>query len=110
MPSRSPTRVRVSERAFQTGVLELARRYHWLTYHTHDSRRSQPGFPDLVMVRERVVFAELKASAAITDSQATWLRSLREAGAEVCVWTPNDWPEIELALSKRRPAAPIRGP
>ena len=35
----------------------------WLVFHTRDSRRSEPGFPDIVAVKAPwVVFSELKAS------------------------------------------------
>ena len=42
-------------------VVDLARTLGWRVYHTYDSRRSQPGFPDLVLVRERILFLELKS-------------------------------------------------
>ena len=38
-------------REFMPAVVELAKRFGWLLYHTHNSRRSASGFPDLVMVR-----------------------------------------------------------
>src|SRR5688572_19177552 len=40
-----------TERAFQAQVVKYARLMGWTAYHTHDSRRSQAGFPDLVLVR-----------------------------------------------------------
>lgn len=46
---------RISEKEFQAQVLDLARLTGWLCYHPHDSRRSAPGFPDLVLVRPPVV-------------------------------------------------------
>jgi VRR-NUC domain len=59
-PARTPHLI-ISEKQFQAQVVELARLGGWLLYHTHDFRRSAPGFPDLVMVRPpRLVFAELK--------------------------------------------------
>ena len=39
----------VTEKAFQTAVVELAELCGWKVYHTYDSRRSAPGFPDLVL-------------------------------------------------------------
>jgi hypothetical protein len=40
------------ESVFQDQIVGLARFYGWdRVYHTHDSRRSHPGFPDLVLVR-----------------------------------------------------------
>jgi VRR-NUC domain len=60
------------------------------------------GFVDLVLVRERVVFAELKAAKTrITRAQIQWLDALADAGAEVYVWRPGDWQEIEQVLGGR---------
>jgi hypothetical protein len=72
----------------------------WLAYHTHDSRRSAPGFPDLVMLRGlRLLVAELKVGRnRLTRDQAVWLAAFRAAGVECHEWRPDDWPEIEVAL------------
>ena len=51
----------LSEKEFQHQVCQLARLCGWRIYHVHFSQRSEPGFPDLVLVRERVVYAELKS-------------------------------------------------
>ena len=76
-------------------VIREARRLGWRVYHTHDSRRSEPGFPDLTMVRgKRVVFAELKSERGkLTPAQVGWLDAIREAGQEAYMWKPADWPE-----------------
>ena len=51
-----------TEAQFQAVVIEYAELHGWRVYHTHDSRRSQPGFLDLTMVRPpRLIFAELKS-------------------------------------------------
>ena len=51
----------ITEKDFQTTVIDLARTYGWIVGFTHDSRKSEPGEPDLRMVRPpRVIFAELK--------------------------------------------------
>ena len=44
----------MTEKKFQAAVLQIANMYGWLAYHTHDSRRSAPGFPDLVLVRNGI--------------------------------------------------------
>jgi hypothetical protein len=64
-----------------------------MVYHTHDSRRSEPGFPDLVLVRhERLLFVELKSGKGkLTPAQAQWFGRLSQAGASVRVWRPSDW-------------------
>lgn len=66
------------EAAFQVRVVRLATDRGWRVYHTHDSRRSDPGFPDLVLVRPpRVLFVELKAGRRrLSDDQVAWLELL----------------------------------
>lgn len=78
-------------------VRKLAKAYGWLSYHTHNSRRSEPGFPDLVLVRgPRLIFAELKRqSEKPTKDQAAWLAALRYAADETVhvrayLWRPSD--------------------
>ncbi len=103
----------VSEAVFQKAVLELAHALGWRTAHFHDSRRqiapgrfvgdqAAAGFPDLVLCRERVVFAELKGpKTRVTDAQLAWGRALGGAGAEWYLWRSADWSEIELVLGGR---------
>jgi VRR-NUC domain len=94
-----------SERDFMATVREAATVTGWLVYHTHDSKRSPSGFPDLVLVRERVVFCELKATATrVTRDQTRWLEALSAAGVETYLWRPDDWHEIERVLGGRSSA------
>lgn len=93
-----------SEAAFQQKVEQLAGHCGWRIYHTHDSRRSAAGFPDLVMVRDvRLIFAELKSDIGarrarvadvdqrpgwlqlpeLTNAQADWLQALEHVAARV---------------------------
>lgn len=93
----------MNERSLQAAVLELAGLLGWATYHTFDSRRSAPGFPDLVLVRPpRIVFAELKAGRGrLSLDQHRWLDLLAGCpGVEAYLWTPAQWRagEIERAL------------
>lgn len=98
----------MKEAEFQAAVIQAARFLGWLVYHTHDSRRSEPGFPDLVLVRRadaRVVFAELKTTSGVSSEQRKWLDALGAAahhgeGIEVYVWRPDDWPKIEKVLAR----------
>ena len=89
-----------TEADFQNTVIELAELHRWLVYHTHDSRRSAPGFPDLTMVRDgKLVFAELKTEQGLlTDDQWNWVEELRQARQLMYVWRPSDWREIEEIL------------
>ena len=87
----------LSERDFQRQVVELAELQGWRVYHTYDSRRSNPGFPDLALVRPpRVIFAELKRERGrVTAAQREWAQALRAClGVEYYLWRPSDWDEI----------------
>lgn len=82
-----------SEKDFMDSVLEVAALGKWLVYHTYDSRRSPPGFPDLVLSKDgRVIFAELKTQKGkIRKAQMEWLDSLRmNDSVEVYLWRPED--------------------
>jgi VRR-NUC domain len=61
-----------------------------LRYHTHDSRRSPSGFPDLVCVGPRgVLFRELKRQQGkVSPEQREWLDALTVAGQNAAVWRP----------------------
>lgn len=93
----------MSEAEFQAMVIELAELNGWMVYHTRDSRRSQPGFPDLVMVRAgRMIAAELKSETGkATGSQEAWLDLLGEVdGVEAWLWRPSHWDQICKLLSR----------
>ena len=83
----------MKERDLQALVVRLARSLGWLAYHTFDSRRSEPGFPDLVLVREdRVLFRELKTEKGrATPAQTTWIAALTAAGMDAGLWRPVQW-------------------
>lgn len=85
-----------SESDFQSHVITLAKQLGFkLIYHTHDSRLSVAGFPDLVMVNpltRRTLFVELKAqNGRVSADQEVWLDGLRIAGQFAEVWRPSDW-------------------
>jgi hypothetical protein len=94
----------MTEAVLQEAIIECARTLGWLVYHTHDSRHSAKGFPDLALVRDgRLVFAELKAEGKNpTLDQEAWLLELRTVGTlarphnegprvQAFLWRPDDW-------------------
>lgn|SRR3990167_7349518 len=92
----------VSEKAFQQQVEDLARLLKWKVYHTRDSRRSEPGFPDLILLRNGIMLvAELKREGKKpTAKQNEWLREFGKLPAQVItrVWYPSDIEAIERLL------------
>ena len=92
----------ITEAVHQRQVTELARWCRWtLIYHTHDSRRSPAGFPDLVLVRPpRILFVELKTDKGrVSPAQRLWLYTLAKCpGVEVYLWRPRDWDSIVAIL------------
>lgn len=81
----------MTEKDLQAGVVEILRWEKWLCYHTYDSRRSQPGFPDLVAVRgSRLMFVEFKSEKGkLRLEQVDWLDALVKAHGEVYVVRPS---------------------
>jgi hypothetical protein len=98
----------LTEAVFQAHVIEVARMLHWRIAHfrpamtKHGWRtpvQGDKGFPDLVLVRDRVIFAELKSETSKpTPEQNGWLAALCNAGAEVYLWRPRDLQTIAETL------------
>jgi hypothetical protein len=87
------------EKDFTGMVMREAEARGALAYHTHDSRRSPAGFPDLVIVNPRLwqgaVYMELKMPGKYpTKEQRTWLTTLVLAGERVYLQRPDDWKDI----------------
>ena len=94
----------ITEKDFQATVIALARKDGWIVGFTHDSRKSEPGEPDLRMVRPpRVIFAELKTvkgklSKGRWNKSGRWLPGQDEWGealsecpwVEYYLWRPTD--------------------
>lgn len=101
--SSAPAAVFASEAEFQAQVVELAGLYGWWTYHNPDSRRSTPGWPDLVLVGHgRALFRELKTERGkVSPDQQAVIEMMHEAGLDVAIWRPTDWPAIEATLARR---------
>ncbi len=101
--------LRLTETELQQKITDRAELLGWLVYHTYDSRRSAPGFPDLVLARKgRVLFVEVKSEKGrLSRAQAKWLRALGIGKPsipcldchEVYVWRPSDMAEIEDVLA-----------
>lgn len=97
-------RIPESEDGFLGWVRDLARRRpvadRWRTYHTLRSKGSEPGFPDLVLVRPpRLIFAELKSDRGrLSRAQREWRADLEACGVEAYTWRPSERSHIEAIL------------
>jgi hypothetical protein len=105
-------------RELQAAIVDLARRLGWRVAHTPPVEttrgwrtptlgREGKGFPDLLLVRDRVIVAEVKGTDRLTAEQKKWLTAFRMAGIAAHVWTPKEWAsgEIERILSARKQQA-----
>ena len=70
----------MTEADLQTLIVDVAEQCGWLVFHDNDSRRNNPGFPDLVLVKPpRVVFMELKSDkGTLRPEQQVWMGHLLE--------------------------------
>lgn len=104
----------LSERSFQSQVIDLAKQAGWSVAHWHDSRRQvrpgvhvgdkdAAGFPDLVICRPpELMVVELKAEKGrLSVAQREWLRLLDLCGVETHVYRPSDWPAVNERLQRR---------
>lgn len=89
----------VKEKQFQAHLIQFAKIRGWKVYHTFDSRRCEPGFPDLLLCRDKVLYRELKSEKGrLTKPQKEWGDVLLEAGADYQVWRPSMIKEIYKEL------------
>ena len=108
------SRERISGQKLQKGIIDLAHRYGFIAAHftavktdygwrvpvSADGR----GFPDLIMVRERLIAVEVKGDGdTLRPDQKRWQAALRMANVEYHVFTPAMWVDgtIEAILSRR---------
>ena len=97
-----------SENDFQSQVEELAGYCGWTTFHVYNPRRSPAGFPDLVLFRERIIFAELKTrrprdgrAGKLMPAQIEYAQTIQKAGGEYYSWLyPDNWDELVEVLKK----------
>jgi hypothetical protein len=85
----------MTEDQLQSAVIDLAKLHQYeVTYHNPDSRRSQAGFPDLVLVsssRRLALFRELKTEdGRFRPKQQAVIAAMVAAGLNADVWRPSD--------------------
>jgi len=105
----------MTEDRFRSQVVRYARQCGWKTMFIGRAKGGKAwltpmggdgkGWPDLTLVRERVIVAELKTNTNyhISDEERDWLAALGLAGIETYVWRPRQWNEICDTLNRRDP-------
>lgn len=110
--ARIPGLESLAEKDWQRQVIDLARTLRWRVAHFRPAMTKHgwvtpvaadgKGWPDLLLVRDRVIAAELKADAGkLSADQQTWLDALAHAGIETHVWRPADAPLVLETLRRR---------
>lgn len=83
----------LTERQWQAQVLTEAHRFNWWTWHPYDSRRSNPGWPDLALAnvaRRLFLLVELKTDRGrLHPEQTQAIDVLRASGVRVEIWRPS---------------------
>jgi hypothetical protein len=107
----------MTEAAEQQALIETAQLLGWMVAHFRPAKTAKgwrtpvsadgAGFPDLVLVRDRIVFAELKGSKTpVQDDQTAWLDRIIAAGGEAYLWRlPADFDTARAILERRGRAA-----
>jgi len=94
----------MSERELDVIVRDMAQIRGVHRYHTHDSRRSAAGWPDLVLWRDHLAVVELKsADGRLSHAQEDTLASLAEVRCPVCAQPPirvDVWRPADLAAGR----------
>lgn len=107
------TRPTETEAQWQRVVTDLAAHLGWSWMHMRPARTERgwrtpvsgplgAGFPDLLLVRERVVYIELKSDRGrLSEEQLAVLAALDRAGAEAYCWRPRDFEQVRAVLERR---------
>lgn len=121
MTARARRRPRLTEAEWQVQVCQIAelRGWAWVHFPTVTTARKGrggmlryvhetpyqgplgPGWVDLVLMRDRTLFVELKADGRYPEPhQRAMHDQARRAGCEVYVWRPRDLDEVVAVLSR----------
>ena len=97
--AKVPPEFKVAEKRFTTRVVTFLRNHGWRVQRNGwvgTGNQFLKGFPDLVCVRDVVLFVELKrADGKLRPSQEEWRDSILAAGGHWELWRPQDWEGIK---------------
>lgn len=98
----------MSGKALQGAIIDLAHTKGWKIAHFHNVTNARgftmtpvaadgKGFPDLILVRERLIAAEIKGTGdTIREDQVKWAEWLAAAGVPCYLWTVKVWRSGEV--------------
>ena len=98
----------MKESELQGAIIEMAQFFGWLVAHfrtsldVHGNYQTAvagdgSGFPDLVLVRERIIFAELKVGKnKLSAAQEAWRDAILTAGGNWVEWRELNWTSGEI--------------
>lgn len=89
---------RNEEADIQSAIVADAQMLGYLVYHTYDSRRCVPGFPDLVIVGYgHLIVLEIKTDRGrVSEAQRQWMTQLSAAGVDVRLYRTSEWRTLDL--------------
>jgi SAM-dependent methyltransferase len=108
VPLAMITAAHLPESAFQQQVVDIATRLGYKHFHVHDSRRSDPGWPDIVFAHDdkgRLVFVEIKSDdGEASPEQTAWHDTLAKCDMEIYLVYPRHLDEIiEILMLNEKP-------
>lgn len=104
----------MKEKDWQRSIVQLAHTYQWSVAHFPTANpegrfrtvvaADAAGWPDLTLLRERLIFFECKAPKGyLRPSQASWIDGLLKAGCEAYIIRPVDLGAAQRVLEIRKP-------
>lgn len=88
-PAQEKMADKMPESALQQAVQDRCDALSLIWYHVNDSRRDNPGMPDLLVVGKVTLFIELKSMRGrLRPEQETFMTALQDSGQQVLLWRP----------------------
>ena len=91
-----------SEKKFATTVAGFMRRHGWRVQRNGwigVGNQHVKGFPDMVCIREAILFVELKTTTGkLKPAQEEWRDCILAAGGQWELWRPRDWEALKERL------------
>jgi hypothetical protein len=97
----------LTEAQWQAQVIDYAHLRGFRVIHNTDSRRTQPGVPDLMLIKPpRLLFVELKSETGkVRPEQRQMISDLRACGQLAAVYRPSHFPILRALLDEREARA-----